>query len=116
MERDFRLRKNSDFTKVYKRGKAYWNKHFTVSIKKNGTVKTRVGFSVSKKVGNAVERNKIKRKLREIIRLNRHSLEGGCDIVITPRKNTLEMEYKQIENSLMKLLSNIHKKRALKNE
>lgn len=104
MEKNLRLRSNRDFQRVYKRSKNYWNRHFTVLMKKNGS-KTRVGFSITKKYGNAVQRNRIKRQLREIVRINRQALREGYDMIIIPKKNTFDMKYSDLEKSYQHLLS-----------
>ncbi|MDO5718263.1 MAG: ribonuclease P protein component [Tissierellia bacterium] len=110
MEKSLRLRKNSDFQAVYKRGKNYWNREFTILIKKNNLSITRIGFTVTKKYGTAVERNKIKRRLREIIRNNQHSLVEGYDIIIIPKKNTANMSFHELNRSIIHLFNTINKK------
>ncbi|MDU3154024.1 MAG: ribonuclease P protein component [Anaerococcus hydrogenalis] len=67
MEKQFSLRKNVDFERVYKKSKHYYNRDFTVFIKNNGVNRPRFGFSISKKVGKANQRNKLKRRLRSIV-------------------------------------------------
>lgn len=103
MEKSIRLRKDREYTVVYKRGKRYWNHQFTMVVKKNNLQGTRVGFSVNKKYGNAVERNRIKRQLREIIRIHYKTMKKGYDIIIIPKKNTKEMNYTQLEKSIKHL-------------
>ena len=71
-------------------------------INRNGPG-TRVGFSVNKKYGNAVERNRIKRQLREIIRLHYDTMKKGYDIILIPKKNTKELDYHQLEKSVKHL-------------
>ncbi|NMB09536.1 MAG: ribonuclease P protein component [Tissierellia bacterium] len=104
MKKDNRLRENRDFKVVYKRGKNYWNRNFNMIVRKNNLPGTRVGFSVTRKYGNAVERNRIKRQLREIVRINFDKLGQGYDIVIIPKKNTKEMTYQQLENSMRHII------------
>ena len=70
MEKKYRLRKNLEFKKVYSSRNNYWNRNLILYKRKNNSENTRIGFSISKKVGNAVIRNKIKRRMKEICRLN----------------------------------------------
>ena len=104
MKKDNRLRDNRDFKVVYKRGKNYWNRNFNMIVRKNNLLVTRIGFSVTRKYGNAVERNKIKRQLKEIVRINFDKLGQGYDIVIIPKKNTKDMTYQQLENSMRHII------------
>lgn len=104
MEKQKRLRSNRDFKLVYKRGKGYFNRNFTFVIKKNNLQGSRVGFSITKKYGNAVMRNTMKRKLKEIFRHNFDLVKSGYDIVVIPKQNTKELDYKQLEKSVVHLL------------
>lgn len=65
LKKEYRLRKRQDFKKTYQRGKAVKNKYFVLYYSPNQTGKCQIGFSVSKKIGKAVVRNQVKRKLRE---------------------------------------------------
>ncbi len=104
MEKQMRLRSNKEFNLVYRRGKKSWNRNYTIIVKRNGTENTRVGFSISKKVGNAVTRNRIKRRLREIVRNHKDILTKGYDVVVIPKVNTNEMDYAQLEKSLLHVI------------
>ena len=64
---------------------------------------TRIGFSVSKKIGNAVERNKIKRLLREVCRLNNNKFIKGIDIIFIARLKIKGISYSKVERELLKL-------------
>ena len=110
MEKDKRLRSNRDFRNVYKKGEGYFNRNFTFVVKKNNLPGSRVGFPITKKFGNAVTRNKIKRRLKEIFRLNFDSLIQGYDIVVIPKQNTKELSYEELEKSCMHLIRKISKR------
>lgn len=104
MEKKLRLRKNQDFKKVYKRGKSYRNRNFVLITRPNGLTNPRVGFSITKKTGNSVVRNRLKRRLREIIRIKQHKIKGAVDVIVIPRKNILNLDYQQMESSLVHAL------------
>ncbi len=74
------------FVNVNRSGKRYYTRHFCVILKENGLGITRLGVTVTKKAGNAVKRNRIKRLLREFFRLNKAQFPQGYDIVIIAAK------------------------------
>ena len=80
--------------------------------KKNKLENSRVGFSISKKYGNAVKRNYIKRRLREIVRHNKELLPSETDIILIPKKNTYNMSYNLLEKSVIHILSVLKEKRG----
>ena len=99
------LKKNADFQHVYKRGRSIANPLFVIVYFKNRFGYTRVGFSVSKKFGNAVERNRIKRQLREIYRQNTFMIKDGFDIIFVVRKNAKQASFSDMQKAVIKLLS-----------
>ncbi len=112
MEKKYRLRKNEDFKMVYKKGKNYWNRNLVLYKKKNGLNYSRIGFSITKKFGNSVERNRTKRRLKEVCRLNFHNIKDGYDIIIIPKKNIIDIGYKELESAMLHILkiSNLMRK------
>ena len=112
MEKRLSLRKDTDFARVYKKNEAFFNRDFTVLIKNNGLDHPRFGFSISKKIGKANERNKLKRKLREIVRKNYKNL-NGVDIVIIPKKHIKTYDYKSLQKTLGHVLSKAFKKNKI---
>lgn len=105
------IKKNSDFQAVYNTGKSYANKRLVMYVKKVDRPETRIGISVSKKVGNSVVRHHITRLIREVFRLNKHILETGLDIVVVARPAAKEENFKSIESAFLHLcgLHNIKK-------
>lgn len=99
MEKQISLRKNTDFQRVYKKSKAFYNRDFTILVKNNGLKGPRFGFSISKKVGKANQRNKLKRRLRDIVR-NDYSSINNVDIIIIPKRHTVNFTYAQLKSSL----------------
>lgn len=98
MEKKHRIRKNMEFKKVYKIGKSYWNRNLVLYINKNKLNDTRIGFTVTKKIGNAVTRNKVRRKMKEICRLNFENIQPGYDLIFISKKNVVNMKYDELEN------------------
>ena len=113
MDKSVRLRDNREYNVVYKRGKTYYNRNFSLVVY-NSKKGTRIGFSVTKKYGNAVERNRIKRKLREIVRLNFSEFDKGLDMVIIPKKNTEDLTYKQLESAILHVCRKASNKKCQK--
>lgn len=105
MNKEIRLRKNREFQTVYRRGKNFWNKDFTIFIRPTNRKKVKFGISITKKFGKANKRNLIKRRIKEIIRLNVCDLGLGYEMVILPKKNTLEIDYIELERSLLRLIN-----------
>ncbi len=91
--RTARLLKHADFERVYKQGKRHFSSHLTVFYLRQSEGGARVGFTVGRVLGGAVERNRIKRRLREAVRLRRAALKAPVDIVINPKKSVLAVEF-----------------------
>lgn len=100
-----RLSLREDFQKVYKFGKSTANQQFVVyQLLKPSQLELRLGVSVSKKLGNAVVRNRLRRMMKEIVRLHLSELENKFDIIILARKPSSEMDYVAMEKSLLHVL------------
>ena len=97
------LKKNKDFQLVYKCGKSYANKYLVMYIKENNTGKSRLGISVSKKVGNSIVRHRLTRLIRESYRLQEDRFRCGIDIVVIARIGAKGRTYKDIESALLHL-------------
>ena len=98
------LKKNSDYRRVYSHGKTVADRFIVLYFFPNNTEKSRFGFTVSKKVGNAVTRNRIRRLFRETCRLNCWLFPTGYDYVLLARREIVGSGYKEVEASLLKLL------------
>ena len=81
------LKKNRDFQNVYKKGKSYANRYLVMYVLENDTDRNRLGISVSKKVGNSVSRNRIKRLIKEKYRLLEKDVKEKNSLVILWKKN-----------------------------
>ncbi|MDI6799435.1 MAG: ribonuclease P protein component [Actinomycetota bacterium] len=98
------LKSKRDFEKVYAQGRAIKNDLLVMLILKNGgTGQSRVGYSVSRKLGGAVERNRIRRRLKEAFRLSGLELNKSTDIVFIARRKIKGKSYHEIEKALRRL-------------
>ncbi|QJA09814.1 ribonuclease P protein component [Romboutsia sp. CE17] len=99
------LKKDSDFRKVYKHGKSFASRYLVMYILNNKSENSRIGISVSKKVGKAIIRNKVRRRIKEAYRLNiDENVKIGYDIVFIARVAIKDAEYKDIEKSMKHLV------------
>ena len=110
-----RLLKHSDFDRVYKQGRRHFSSHMTVFYLRQAAGGARIGFTVGRVLGGAVERNRIKRRLREAVRLRRGALTGavdgvGVDVVINPKKSVLTLEFRVVLEEVGRALDTIAKK------
>lgn len=98
LPRTARLLRRADFERVYRAGK----KHFTGSLtvfflpRPSPEGGPRIGLTVGRKMGGAVVRNRIRRRLREAVRLQRGQLPASVDLVLHPRKSVLEAEFTRL--------------------
>ena len=90
------LRKSRQFKRVIESGSREILETITTYRLPNQTAETRIGISVSKKAGGSVERNRIKRRIREAVRKNASLLPRGEDIVIVARRSIVGAEYREI--------------------
>lgn len=104
MEKKYRLRKRREFNYTYKKGKSLANQCLVLVYRKNGQNLTRVGFSISKRYGNAVERNKIKRRLKEIYRKKLEDIRPGYDLIFIVRIGARGASFTRLENQMDNLL------------
>lgn len=100
----YKIRKNREFRNVYKKGRSISNRYLVLYIKKNGKDLSRLGISVSKKVGKAVIRNKVKRRIRESYKLYSNEVAKGYDVIFIARVSSNNQDFKVINNSVVNLL------------
>ncbi|WP_256759641.1 ribonuclease P protein component [Cohnella sp. WQ 127256] len=105
MHRKLRLRKREDFNVVYRYGRSFANSQFVVYWRKRSTRGSfRMGVSASSKLGGAVVRNRLRRMVKEIVRLNASKLLEDTDLILIVRKPALSLPYKQMEGSILHVL------------
>ncbi len=106
MKKELRVKKNKDFQEIFKKGRSFANRQFVVyMLAKEGQETFRIGLSVSKKVGNAVTRVRIKRLIRQSILELKDQLFTGNDYVIIARKPAAEMDFFEVKKSLIHVLN-----------
>ncbi|WP_251554403.1 ribonuclease P protein component [Neobacillus muris] len=105
MKKEFRIKKNNDFQAVFQKGRSFANRQFVVySLPKENQDYFRIGLSVSKKLGNAVTRNRIKRNIRQAILELNDQIIFGNDYVIIARKPAADMDFFEVKSSLTHVL------------
>ena len=102
------LKQNSDFRRVYARGKSAASSRVVVYCRKNRQDRNRMGFTVSKKLGNAVTRNRVRRCLREIARLNAERTKQGYDLILVARAKAVDAEYRKLEADVLRCFDQLH--------
>ena len=104
MKKEYRIKKNQDFQTVFKSGKSSANRQFIVYVYNRDELEHfRIGLSVSKKIGNAVTRNRIKRLIRQFFLEHKDQVQTK-DYVIIARKPVAEMSYEDVKKSMLHVL------------
>ncbi|MFD0961754.1 ribonuclease P protein component [Paenibacillus chungangensis] len=105
MRRSLRLRNREDFSRIYRRGKSFANSQFVVYWSRHqGADPFRLGVSASKKIGNAVVRNRMRRMVKEIVRHQEDKIVPGTDFILIVRNPAVEMNASQMEKSILHVL------------
>jgi ribonuclease P protein component len=100
-----RIKKNEEFQTLFKSGKSMANRQFVVyKLKKEGQSHFRVGLSVSKKVGNAVTRNRVKRYIRQTFLELKGNIPEDHDFLVIARKPAADMDFHETKSSLMHVM------------
>lgn len=100
-----RLAKSRDFSMCYSQGRVFKGRYIVAHVRPNGTPQSRVGFSVSKKLGKAVYRNRVKRRLRAIIAHVSHQMADGFDVVIAARVAAANAPFQVLTDGVCDVLS-----------
>ena len=104
-----KLLKRPDFLRLSKTGRKYYNRNFLAIFSPGRTDKTRIGITVTKKIGTAVTRNRIKRYVREYYRINKHRIENHWDINVIAKKDAARLTFMQACSSLQEIFNYINK-------
>lgn len=103
MKNTVSLKENHLFRRAYSRGKTAADGRLALYVRRNGGRGSRLGITVSTKVGCAVVRNRVRRRLREIYRLHEDQMAGGRDVVVVARVRAASSDYHQLEKSFLRL-------------
>ena len=103
MKKTVSLKENHLFRRLYSKGQSAVSPYLAVYVRKNGRNGNRLGFTVSTKLGHAVVRNKVRRRLREIYRLHEAELLPGYDIVIVARSRAMEADFAELTRAFLTL-------------
>jgi ribonuclease P protein component len=98
------LVRRAEYDAVYREGRRRSSREFTVFLCPNDLGHSRFGWSIKKALGGAVRRNRIRRRLREIVRLHRREIPPGWDIVIHPRSSAATADFSALAGELFRLL------------
>ena len=103
MKRAVTLKENHEFRRLYHKGASAVSGWMVVYCRKNKLGHNRLGITVSVKLGGAVVRNRARRRLREVYRLNKPSLKQGYDIVLVARSRTVTGSWKELNDSFLRV-------------
>ena len=115
----FRLRKHADYQRVYKASRKQFAKQmsyfFTVRTPEevandaDGAAGARIGLTVGKVMGKAVDRNRIKRRMREAVRKNLAALRTPVDVILHPRRSVIDLEFAVLDREVATVFRTIQK-------
>src|SRR6516225_9642810 len=110
----FRLRKHADYQRVYKASRKQFSRQmsyfFTLrTIECDEPATPRIGLTVGKVMGKAVDRNRIKRRMREAVRRNIATLEGPIDVVLHPRRSVIDLDFATLDREVAQVFAAIQR-------
>jgi len=105
-----RLLRHADFEQVYKQGRRHFAAHLTVFyLRRPEGSGPRLGFTVGKGLGGAVRRNRMKRRLRETVRLHWPEFQAPVDVVINPKRSILQVDFPELGEEISRAFAEITK-------
>ncbi len=105
-----RILKRKQYLDIYARGKRFRNRLFYIYFLENGLDHSRLGLTVSRKVGGSVVQNRIKRRFREIFRCSRIAINPPLDILVNATRNTARVDFWSLEREFLRELKNWEEK------
>ena len=107
MNPEITVKENYEFRRIYRKGKSAVAPTMVLYCQRNRQGRTRLGVTVSTKLGKAVVRNRVRRRLREIWRLHKKDMEQGWDIILVARVRAVETSYQKLEKAYLRLLDEV---------
>ncbi len=108
---DHRLKKNSQFNFIYKKGERVHTDHFTLFVVKSKFDCYKIGFSINKKLGKANKRNLLRRRLKEIVR--QAPVPEHFNYVLMAKEGVMELSFAELSKEVLKLLEKYEKKKNI---
>ena len=107
MNKKLRIKKKKEFDYIIKNGKKVKNNFFILYYIQKKELKSRFGIAVGTKIGNSVIRNKLKRQVKEIIRININNFQNTKDYIIIIRKESLNLSFQKMRENLIDLAEKV---------
>lgn len=101
MKRATTVKENYEFRRIYAKGRSGVSPYLVVYARPNRRDHNRLGVTVSTKLGHAVVRNRVRRRIREIFRLNQSMLAQGYDMIVVARTRAVGAEYRALESAFL---------------
>ena len=101
------VKEEKDFNSIINHSRFFKNSSYTIYIRKRNDTEIKFGLAISKKVGNAVVRNKLKRQVRAIIDNIKENFPNGRDYIIMIKRNCLEINFQEMKKNLIQLIEEI---------
>ena len=108
MKHTVALKQNHEFRRLYNKGKSAVSPYFAVYCRKTGRDHSRLGITTGVKLGNAVKRNFVRRRIRELYRTNEGKFLPGYDIVVVARTRAIFGKYADLERSFLRQMKQLH--------
>lgn len=101
------VKENYEFRRIYRKGKSAVSPQLVIYYQRNRRGHSRLGVSVSTKLGCAVVRNRVRRRIREIYRLNKAKMLPGYDLIVVARVRAVETDYQKLDRTYLRLLEQL---------
>ena len=101
------VKENYEFRRIYRNGKSAVSPQLVIYCQRNRRGHSRLGVSVSTKLGCAVVRNRVRRRIREIYRLNKAKMLPGYDLIVVARVRAVETDYQKLDRTYLRLLEQL---------
>ena len=107
MKHTVSLKQNHEFRRLYHKGKSAVSPYFAIYCRRTGRPESRLGITTGVKLGHAVKRNFVRRRIRELYRTNESKFIPGYDIVVVARTRAIFGRYSELERSFLQLMKKL---------